>query len=222
MNISMFDILGPVMIGPSSSHTAGAQRIGRAMYMIAGDGIQFVKFYLHGSFHLTLSGHGTDRALVSGILGMESSDPEIKESLQLAKERGIDVSFEGADLGDVHPNTVRIEAVNKNGKRNTLVGSSIGGGNVEIIEINGIPAKFSGKYPAVVITHQDHLGIISRITGILAANEENIVTVLHSRENKGKAATTMIELDTPVSPETKTELSQLEYIHDVVTMEKFI
>lgn len=222
MNISMFDILGPVMIGPSSSHTAGAQRIGKAMFMISGSQIKTVKFFLHGSFNLTLSGHGTDRALVSGILGMESCDPLIKDSLNIAKERGIEFSFEGADLGEVHPNTVRIEATDVNGKASTLVGSSIGGGNIEIVEINGIPAKFSGKFPAVVITHQDHLGIISQITGILASNKENIVTVLHSRENKGKAATTMIELDSTIGSEVKNQLSSIEYVYEVVTMEKFV
>ena len=152
MNISMFDILGPIMIGPSSSHTAGAQRIGKAMYnMIADKQLVAVHFILHGSFHLTLHGHGTDRALVGGVLGMNAYDPQIKDSLQIAKERGIEVSFEGADLGDVHPNTVQVIAQTSDGKTTSLIGSSIGGANIEIIEINGTPAKFSGKYPAVVI-----------------------------------------------------------------------
>ena len=111
MNISMFDILGPIMIGPSSSHTAGAQRIGKAMHnMIANKQLKAVHFILHGSFHLTLRGHGTDRALVGGVLGMNAYDPQLKNSLQIAEERGIEVTFEGADLGDVHPNTVRIIA----------------------------------------------------------------------------------------------------------------
>lgn len=104
MNISMFDILGPIMIGPSSSHTAGAQRIGKAMYnMIADKQLQAVHFILHGSFHLTLRGHGTDRALVGGVLGMNAYDPQLKNSLEIAKERGIEVTFEGADLGDRAP-----------------------------------------------------------------------------------------------------------------------
>ena len=152
MNISMFDILGPIMIGPSSSHTAGAQRIGKAMYnMISDKQLVAVHFILHGSFHLTLRGHGTDRALVGGVLGMNAYDPQIKDSLQIAKERGIEVSFEGADLGDVHPNTVQVIAQTSDGKTTSLTGSSIGGANIEIININGTPAKFSGKYPAVVI-----------------------------------------------------------------------
>ena len=223
MNISMFDILGPIMIGPSSSHTAGAQRIGKAMYnMIADKQLVSVHFILHGSFHLTLHGHGTDRALVGGVLGMNAYDPQIKDSLQIAKERGIEVSFEGADLGDVHPNTVQVIAQTSDGKTTSLIGSSIGGANIEIIEINGTPAKFSGKYPAVVINHTDRLGIISHITSILAINQVNIVTVLNSRENKGKSAVTMIETDSPIDMSVKRELESMSAVHSVVTMERVI
>lgn len=223
MNISMFDILGPIMIGPSSSHTAGAQRIGKAMYnMIADKQLVAVHFILHGSFHLTLRGHGTDRALVGGVLGMNAYDPQIKDSLQIAKERGIEVSFEGADLGDVHPNTVQVIAQTSDGKTTSLIGSSIGGANIEIIEINGTPAKFSGKYPAVVINHTDRLGIISHITSILAINQVNIVTVLNSRENKGKSAVTMIETDSPIDMGVKRELESMSAVHSVVTMERVI
>ena len=223
MNISMFDILGPIMIGPSSSHTAGAQRIGKAMYnMIADKQLVAVHFILHGSFHLTLHGHGTDRALVGGVLGMNAYDPQIKDSLQIAKERGIEVSFEGADLGDVHPNTVQVIAQTSDGKTTSLIGSSIGGANIEIIEINGTPAKFSGKYPAVVINHTDRLGIISHITSILAINQVNIVTVLNSRENKGKSAVTMIETDSPIDMSVKRELESMSAVHSVVTMERVI
>ena len=137
MNISMFDVLGPIMIGPSSSHTAGAQRIGKAMYnMIADKQLKAVHFILHGSFHLTLRGHGTDRALVGGVLGMNSYDPQIKNSLEIAKEKGIQIEFEGGDLGDVHPNTVRITAYTTDGQMTSLTGSSVGGGNIEIIDIN--------------------------------------------------------------------------------------
>lgn len=223
MNISMFEILGPVMIGPSSSHTAGAQRIGKAMYMIVGEEkIAEVHFNLHGSFHLTLKGHGTDRALVGGILGLDSCDPAIRDSLQLADEAGLLYTFEGADLGDVHPNTVKIVATAVSGKTYSLVGSSIGGGNIEIVEINGIRSRFSGKFPSVVITHMDTLGIVSRIAAVFASSKNNIVALHHTRENKGKAATTMVETDGSISREDKLALSQLENVHDVVCMEKFI
>ena len=206
MNISMFDILGPIMIGPSSSHTAGAQRIGKAMYnMIADKQLQAVHFILHGSFHLTLRGHGTDRALVGGVLGMNAYDPQLKNSLEIAKERGIEVTFEGADLGDVHPNTVRIIAQTTDGTLTTLTGSSVGGGEIEIVDINGTPAKFSGRYPAVVINHIDRLGIISHIT---------------SRDSTGKKAVTMIETETLVDTSVKKELESMSAVESVVTMEK--
>ena len=212
MNISMFDILGPIMIGPSSSHTAGAQRIGKAMYnMIADKQLQAVHFILHGSFHLTLRGHGTDRALVGGVLGMNAYDPQLKNSLEIAKERGIEVTFEGADLGDVHPNTVRIIAQTTDGTLTTLTGSSVGGGEIEIVDINGTPAKFSGRYPAVVISH---------ITSILAINQINIVTVVNSRDSTGKKAVTMIETETLVDTSVKKELESMSAVESVVTMEK--
>ena len=219
MNISMFDVLGPIMIGPSSSHTAGAQRIGKAMYnMIADKQLKAVHFILHGSFHLTLRGHGTDRALVGGVLGMNSYDPQIKNSLEIAKEKGIQVEFEGGDLGDVHPNTVRITAYTTDGQTTSLTGSSVGGGNIEIIDINGTAAKFTGRYPAVIINHYDRLGIISHLTSILAINQINIATVVNSRDATGKNAVTMIE--SPVDIAVKKELESMPPVKSVVTMDK--
>ena len=218
MNISMFDVLGPIMIGPSSSHTAGAQRIGKAMYnMIADKQLKAVHFILHGSFHLTLRGHGTDRALVGGVLGMNSYDPQIKNSLEIAKEKGIQVEFEGGDLGDVHPNTVRITAYTTDGQMTSLTGSSVGGGNIEIIDINGTAAKFTGRYPAVIINHYDRLGIISHLTSI---NQINIATVVNSRDATGKNAVTMIETESPVDIAVKKELESMPPVKSVVTMDK--
>ena len=212
MNISMFDVLGPIMIGPSSSHTAGAQRIGKAMYnMIADKQLKAVHFILHGSFHLTLRGHGTDRALIGGVLGMNSYDPQIKNSLEIAKEKGIQVEFEGGDLGDVHPNTVRITAYTTDGQMTSLTGSSVGGGNIEIIDINGTAAKFTGRYPAVIINHYDRLGIISHLTSILAINQINAT---------GKNAVTMIETESPVDIAVKKELESMPPVKSVVTMDK--
>ena len=217
MNISMFDVLGPIMIGPSSSHTAGAQRIGKAMYnMIADKQLKAVHFILHGSFHLTLRGHGTDRALVGGVLGMNSYDPQIKNSLEIAKEKGIQIEFEGGDLGDVHPNTVRITAYTTDGQMTSLTGSSVGGGNIEIIDINGTAAKFTGRYPAVIINHYDRLGIISHLTSILAINQINIATVVNSRD----ATVTMIETESPVDSAVKKELESMPPVKSVVTMDK--
>ena len=221
MNISMFDVLGPIMIGPSSSHTAGAQRIGKAMYsLIAGKELDSVHFMLHGSFHLTLQGHGTDRALVGGVLGMNAYDPKLKDSLSIAEERGVEVSFEGADLGDVHPNTVHIIARTSDGQITTLTGSSVGGGNIEITEINGTAAKFNGRYPAAVISHVDRLGIISQITSVFAINQINIATVINSRDTTGKNAVTMVETESPISEQVKEDLKGMPHVKSVITMEK--
>lgn len=222
MNISMFDILGPVMIGPSSSHTAGAQRIGKAMYMISGkEKIAEVNFYLHGSFSHTLSGHGTDRALVAGLMGMDASDARIRNSLEIAKAEGIKVSFEPEDLGDVHPNTVKIIAKTISGKVFTMIGSSVGGGEVEIVEINGTKAKSSGKYPTIIVNHTDRIGAISEISAILAENNVNVVTMSNSREKKAGNATTMIETDNAIPLSVKEKLESFDYIHQVVLVEKF-
>ncbi len=222
MNISMFDILGPVMIGPSSSHTAGAQRIGKAMYMICGkEEVASVTFHLHGSFSHTLSGHGTDRALVAGLMGMDASDARIRNSLEIAKAQGMDITFIPDDLGDVHPNTVKVIAVTKSGKKFTMIGSSVGGGEVEIVEINGTKCKSSGKYPTIIVNHIDRLGVISKISSILAHNQVNIVTMSNSRVKKAGLATTMIETDHEIPQAVKDELDELDYIDQVVLIEKF-
>src|SRR5690554_1778680 len=124
----VFDIIGPIMIGPSSSHTAGAAKLAKIARGIAGEEPEEVTFYLHGSCSKTYKGHGTDRALVAGILGMDPADENLKESLKLAKMKGMKVSFEPKDLGDVHPNTVRVDMKLKDGKEVSVTGSSIGGG----------------------------------------------------------------------------------------------
>ena len=131
---SVFDILGPVMIGPSSSHTAGAARLGKDARDIVGDDFKAVKFYLHGSFAQTYKGHGTDRALVAGTLGMEPDDEHLRDALNIAKDKGIDFEFIPADLGeDKHPNTVKMVFTMNDGSTKEITGSSIGGGNVQML-----------------------------------------------------------------------------------------
>ncbi len=141
-NYGVFDILGPVMIGPSSSHTAGAARLGKIGQEIADKDFYKVTFYLHGSFAKTYKGHGTDRALAAGVLGMEPSDERIKYSLNIAKEKGIDVEFIETDLGYVHPNTVKMIFHYKDRDDYYIIGSSIGGGNILITNINGNEVEF--------------------------------------------------------------------------------
>lgn len=203
-NISIMDIMGPVMIGPSSSHTAGAEKLGRAAGSIRGSDFDEALFYLHGSFAKTYIGHGTDKALVAGILGMEPDDERLKDSFEIAKKKGISFNFIEADLGEVHPNTVKIVLKNKEKIVLTITGSSIGGGNILITEIDGCSLEISGKYHVVIVKHKDVRGMVSKITGALAQSDINIATLTVSRESKGEVATTIIETDN-IAPESAVE-----------------
>lgn len=209
-NYSVFDILGPIMIGPSSSHTAGAERLGLIAKRISGDDFNAVTFYLHGSFAKTHKGHGTDRALVAGILGLETNDERIKYSFDIASEKGISVKFEEADLGDVHPNTVKIVIHKTDGTDVSVTGSSIGGGSVIVTEIDDDAMNFSGDYPVIIIKHLDKKGMISKISFALAMNNINIATLKVSRIIKGETATAVVETDTNISNTILDELSKID------------
>ena len=165
--VGVFDILGPIMVGPSSSHTAGAARLGKVARSIADADIKEVTFLLHGSFGKTYKGHGTDRALVAGILGMEPSDLRLRDSLNIAREQGIDIRFKETDLGESHPNTVKFLITGKEGKQYEMVGSSIGGGSIEVSEVNGEKVEFTGAYPTIIISHVDVPGVVSNVTKLL-------------------------------------------------------
>lgn len=219
-NYSVFDILGPVMIGPSSSHTAGAERLGRAAKRIAGDGIKSVTFYLHGSFAKTKKGHGTDRALVAGILGMETYDERIKNSFDIAKEKGIDIEFIEVDLGDVHPNTVKIAISKEDGTTAEITGSSVGGGSISIINIDGDDMEFSGDYPVLIIKHKDKRGMISKISFALAMSEINIATLKVGRYAKGETATTVVETDNNIPKSVVEEISKIDSVISVRAVNK--
>lgn len=206
----VFDIIGPVMIGPSSSHTAGAARIGKIARDILGTDFNRVIFYLHGSFAKTYKGHGTDKALVAGILGMVPSDENLRNSFEVARAQGISYEFIEADLGYHHPNTVKIVFKSKDKKDSYIIGSSIGGGNVVITNINGNNVEFSGDYPTLLIKYHDKKGIISKITSILANNDINIATMKVSREND--IATMIVETDSIIENKVIDEINETEEI----------
>lgn len=197
-NYSSFDILGPIMIGPSSSHTAGAARLGKISKIIAGEEVKSVKFMLHGSFAETYKGHGTDKALVAGILGMDPWDEGLKTSLELAKSKGVDVEFIPADLGAVHPNTVKTIVTRKDGKVVEIVGSSIGGGNIVVTEVDGEKIEFTGAYPTLIINHMDVPGMVLKVTEVLYKNEINIAFMKVYRSSKGSNASMVFEVDNPI------------------------
>lgn len=173
-NFGIFDVIGPVMIGPSSSHTAGAARIALVARRIAGVGYHHVDFFLHGSFAATYKGHGTDKALVGGILGFEPSDLRIKNSFLHAKEAGITYNFIPVNLEDVHPNTVKIEFHYHDGSCFYVIGSSIGGGNIEITNINGTSVIFTAENPTLLFRYKEQKGMIAYISNALYSKGHNI------------------------------------------------
>ncbi|WP_091544332.1 L-serine ammonia-lyase, iron-sulfur-dependent subunit beta [Alkaliphilus peptidifermentans] len=195
---SIFDIVGPNMIGPSSSHTAGACKLGKVAYKLAKGDIKKVVFMLHGSFAKTYRGHGTDKALLGGILGFDADDERIKYSFELAKKEELLFQFEEADLGDVHPNTVKILIEKNDGVKMAIIGSSIGGGNIKIIEIDGVELEFTGEYPTLIVPHRDMPGVIAKTTAILSQYEINIAFMRVYRYNKGNNAFMIIETDSPI------------------------
>ena len=176
-NYSAFDILGPIMIGPSSSHTAGAARLGKIAATIAAGEIVEVKFLLNGSFAKTYKGHGTDKALVAGILGFDPWDEEIKESFAIAKSRNLKFYFEEVVMEGAHPNTVKFLIKKRDNSISTITGSSIGGGNVIVTEINGMEIEFTGEYPTLIINHRDRPGMISKVSTIISDSVRPISTI---------------------------------------------
>lgn len=155
MDYSAFDIIGPRMIGPSSSHTAGAARLAQVAGKIAGPDVAEVEFVLYGSFAQTGRGHGTDRALLAGILGLDPDDERLRDSFALARERGLAFRFTNSQEEAGHPNTVRIKARSRAGRRSEILGCSIGGGSILITQINGTEVEFTGEYPTVIIRYTD-------------------------------------------------------------------
>ncbi len=193
--ISIFDIIGPRMVGPSSSHTAGANRLGRMARKIARVQVASVVLHVHGSFAKTLKGHGTDRALVAGLLGIREDDEALKHAFEHAGTQGMHYEFKEIDLGDVHPNTVMFEMTTVEGDIVSVTGSSTGGGGIMITEIDGLKVKFTGLYPTLITRHQDHPGVIHQVTEVLADQGINVAYMSVFRQDKGDQAFMVIESD---------------------------
>lgn len=215
-NIGIFDVLGPIMIGPSSSHTAGAARLGKLARTIVNKPIKDVTFLLHGSFKETYKGHGTDRALVAGILGMMPDDERLRDALLIAEKEGLEVHFLPADLGQVHPNTVKILMTDCDDINWEVLGSSIGGGLVEIYEINGNKVKITGEYPTIITCHDDIPGTVSKVSTLFYDNDINIAHMTLVRSQKGKDATMTFEVDNNVSEELIAAIKAVEGVNRVI------
>ena len=218
--ISAFDVLGPNMIGPSSSHTAGAVAIALlAQKMIAGQIIE-AEFTLYGSFSRTYRGHGTDRALLGGIMGFKTDDRRIRDSFSIAQQRGLRYSFLTNEKDkDVHPNTVDIRMVNDRNQEMTVRGESLGGGKVRIVKINQVDVDFTGEYSAVIVIHQDTPCVVAYITKCLSDRNINIAFMRLFRESKGEIAYTIVESDGKLPENIVPAIRENPNIHEVMIVQ---
>lgn len=201
MEISIFDVLGPVMTGPSSSHTAGAARLSRIAGLIVGGKYKKVSFGLYGSFDKTYRGHGTDRALVAGALGLREDDERLASSFALAKEAGLEWEFYSADLVGMHENSVRMTFTLEDGSIREITGSSVGGGQIVIRSIDGFETEITARSSTLIVMQHDRPGVLSHITRVLSENGINIGVMKLSRRARGDLACTVIETDGPISDE---------------------
>ena len=216
---SAFDIIGPVMIGPSSSHTAGAAKIGRAARTIFGKKPKRAVISLYGSFAKTYKGHGTDLALIAGLLDFDTFDERIPDAYKWAEDAEMEIQFLVEEAVVDHPNTVRINLFDEGDKRLEIVGISIGGGTIEIAEINSFKLRLSGGQPAILVIHRDQFGMISSVTSILAKHEINISHMEMSRKERGDIAIMVIEMDQKLDEEVMGELNALPDINHVIRMD---
>jgi L-serine dehydratase len=213
---SAFEIIGPIMIGPSSSHTAGAVRIGRVARTLFESQPKKAVLSLYGSFAKTYKGHGTDLALVAGLLDFDTFDERIPDSLEIAEQLGMEVIFHEEEAITEHPNTVKINLFDEE-KELEIIGISIGGGAIEITEINSFKLKLSGD-PAILVIHNDRFGVISSVTTILSQNEINISHMEVSRKDKGDMAIMVIEADEKIDDRVIGELQKLDNVLSVIRM----
>ena len=211
---SVFDIIGPVMIGPSSSHTAGAARIGLVTRELFGRQPSWAKIYLYGSFAETYKGHGTDIAIIGGLLGFDTFDERIKTSFELAKEARLTFDFIPESGHTEHPNTARLVIGDESGEME-LIGVSIGGGKIEISELNGFPLRLSGNHSAILVVHDDKPGSIAKVASCLAEQNINIGHMEVSRKEQGQMALMVIEVDQPIEEEVLQQIALLPHITQV-------
>lgn len=215
----VFDIIGPVMIGPSSSHTAGAARIGKMARFILGERPIEAEITLYGSFAQTYQGHGTDRALVAGLLGMNTDDVRLKDSLEIAKQEGLTYQFKFAESHHVHPNTAAILLKGESGKESFIEGCSVGGGNISITEINKFSVEVTGKYQTLLVEHLDRPGTIGRVTTALGIYDINIGEMRMARNNRGDHNFVVIETDQKLTEDIVKAISSLPHINSVIKID---
>lgn len=218
--INIFDMMGPVMVGPSSSHTAGAARIGNMGRTLLGEEVARADIGLYGSFAETGFGHGTDRALLAGLLGMKPDDLRIPNAYEEANRAGMAYSFRTVELRDTHPNTALLELTGKSGKKLTLQAASIGGGAIVVNKIDGIDVNFTGDFNTLIVRNQDESGSVAAITSILSQVHINVANMSVNRHRRGGDALMVIETDQHIKPRQVEFLSELPGILSVTYYDK--
>ena len=218
--INIFDMMGPVMVGPSSSHTAGAARIGNMGRTLLGEEVARADIGLYGSFAETGFGHGTDRALLAGLLGMQPDDLRIPNAYEEANRAGMAYSFRTVELRDAHPNTALLELTGKSGKKLTLQAASIGGGAIVVNKIDGIDVNFTGDFNTLIVRNQDESGSVAAITSILSQVHINVANMSVNRHRRGGDALMVIETDQHIKPRQVEFLSELPGILSVTYYDK--
>jgi L-serine dehydratase len=217
--MQIFDILGPVMIGPSSSHTAGVVRIGNVARRILGHTPSRALVQFHGSLAKTYRGHGSDKAIIAGLLGFKPDDTRIRDSLELAKEAGLSYEIETVTLEDAHPNTVVLNlCCDKTSGSFTLQAASVGGGSILVQKINDIDVLFDGYYDTLIVIHEDAPGALSLVSNVLAVEKINIAGMKMYRAKKGGRAIMVIEVDEHLDKNIAAVISTLPRIHQVTVL----
>ena len=218
--ISVFDVLGPIMVGPSSSHTAGTAAIAYLAQKMINGTLKKVEFTLYGSFAQTYRGHGTDRALLGGIMGFSTFDTRIRDSFSIATKQGLEYSFyTNEEDTDIYPNTVDIRMTNETGQIMNIRGESLGGGKVRIVRINGVKVDFSGEYSSAIVIHQDKPGVVAHITKCLSERDVNIAFMRVFREAKGHIAYTIVESDHNLPSDVANLLWENPNVNDVMIIQ---
>ena len=209
---SIFDILGPVMVGPSSSHTAGAARIGYTARQLFGESVKKAEVYLHGSFAATGKGHGTDRAIIAGLLGMKPDDLRIPVAFEEAKKAGMEFTIANKELKNAHPNTSRVIMENADGRRMVIQAYFIGGGRIRVSNLDGIEVDFSGESNTLIVRNQDRPGCITEVSAALSKEKINVATMQVFRHKRGGSAVMVVETDQPIPQNVVTELKKKDDI----------
>ena len=221
--MNIFDIIGPVMIGPSSSHTAGAVRLGRVANKLINDRpLKQVEITLSGSFAQTYKGHGTDRALLAGIMGYHSYSPEIRDALEIAKERGINYSFLKQNIKGAHPNTALIRYCTEDGSEGSMQGASVGGGNILVNRIDGMDVHFTGDNNTIIVMHHDRPGVIASVTHVMHWQyaDLNISSFFLSRESKGGNSIMTIEVDSLPPDDLMQRILEIEHVTNAILVRR--